>query len=66
MANYVFLTLFTILAFYPFWEVIRISFSTPAEANRMAFMLWPRESTLAAFKYVLKNEFIWMVYKTQL
>lgn len=61
--NYIFLTVLALLMIYPFWEVIRISFSTPAEASRMAFTLWPRETSLAAYESVIKNQFIWTGYK---
>jgi ABC-type sugar transport system, permease component len=61
--NYVFLTALVALCIYPFWEVVKISFSTPSEASRMGFSLWPRESTIAAYLQVFKNEFIWIGYK---
>ncbi|HOJ11726.1 MAG TPA: carbohydrate ABC transporter permease [Clostridiales bacterium] len=61
--NYIFLAFVTLITVFPFWEVIRISFSTPAEASRMAFTLWPRETTLDGYMSVLKNPFIWMGYK---
>lgn len=61
--NYIFLTVLIIFCIYPFWEVIRISFSTPAEASRMGFSLWPRESTAAAYIQVFKNQYIWIGYK---
>lgn len=55
-----------LLTIYPFWEVIRISFSTPAEAGRMAFTLWPGETTFAAYERVFRNRFIWIGYKNTL
>ncbi|MEN6315511.1 MAG: carbohydrate ABC transporter permease [Clostridiaceae bacterium] len=61
--NYIFLTALTILCIYPFWEVIRISFSAPAEASRMGFSFWPREATTAAYVQVFQNQFIWIGYK---
>jgi putative aldouronate transport system permease protein len=61
--NYIFLTALAILALYPFWDVIRVSFSTPAEASRMGFTLWPRELSFQGYDFVLKNPSIWMGYK---
>lgn len=61
--NYVFLALLGLATIYPLWEVIRISLSTPAEASRMAFTLWPKELSLDAYKHVLHNSFIWSGYK---
>lgn len=64
--NYILLTILGIIAIYPFWEVIRISFSTPMEANRMGFTLWPRETTVSAYISVLQNKFVWIGYKNTL
>lgn len=61
--NYMFLALIAILTVYPFWEVVRMSLSTPAEASRMGFTMWPKEISWAAYKQVFDNEFIWMGYK---
>lgn len=61
--NYTLLTLLALLTLYPFWDVIRISFSTPAEVSRMAFTLWPKDFSLDAYKYVLQNKMIWVGYK---
>jgi putative aldouronate transport system permease protein len=48
---------------YPFWEIIRISFSTPAEAARLSFSLWPKETSLSAYTQVIGNSYIWSGYK---
>jgi len=61
--NYILLTIIGILTLYPFWDVIRVSFSSAADANNMAFTLWPREFSLDAYKKVLNNQFIWIGYK---
>lgn len=61
--NYVFLALLGLATIYPLWEVVRISLSTPAEASRMAFALWPKEISWDAYNHVLNNSFIWTGYK---
>ena len=53
--NYIFLGLLAVLSLYPFWEVIRISISTPAEASRMAFSLWPRKQQCKLINMCLKT-----------
>lgn len=61
--NYIILTAIALLTIYPFWDVVKTSFSTPAEANRMVFTLWPGETSLSSYSEVFKNEYIWMGYK---
>lgn len=61
--NYIILFLLAIATFYPFWEVIKISFSTPAEANSMTLSLWPKVTSISAYQHVISNEYIWMGYK---
>lgn len=56
------LVVFAIIMIYPFWEVIRISFSSPGEASKMKFALWPREIYLDGYKQVFSNKYIWRGY----
>lgn len=60
--NYLFLTLLGLLTLYPFWEVIRLSLSSAADANRMGFSLWPREVSTEGYAFVLNNPAIWTGY----
>ncbi len=60
--NYLFLTLLGLLTLYPFWEVIRLSFSSAADANRMGFSLWPQEVSTEGYAFVLSNPAIWTGY----
>lgn len=56
------LLLLAIVMIYPFWEVIRISLSSPGEAAKLKFSLWPSEIYLDAYKQVFQNEYIWKGY----
>ncbi len=60
--NYLLLGMIAFMTVYPFWQIIITSISTPAEANRMAFKLWPRELSDAGYRNVLTNEYIWRGY----
>ena len=60
--NYLLLGVIAFMTVYPFWQIIITSISTPAEANRMAFKLWPRELSDAGYRNVLTNEYIWRGY----
>lgn len=62
IANYALLALLGAMTIYPLWDVVRVSFSTPAEASRMTFALWPGVVSLDAYRHVLNNEFIWIGY----
>lgn len=63
VANYIFLTLFALITVYPFWDVLRVSLSTAAEANSTTFRFFPSEISWEGYKNVIANEFIWMGYK---
>lgn len=62
IVNVVFLSLFAFTAVYPFINVIVVSFSTPAAANQYGLKLWPKETTLEAYKIVFSNKMIWIGY----
>lgn len=63
VGNYIFLALLGIITIYPLWDVVRVSLSTPAEASRMVFAIWPKTVSWDAYRHVLSNEFIWIGYK---
>lgn len=56
------LTVLAILMIYPFWDIVRVSFSTPSEAAMLKLSLWPKEPTLEAYRQVVRNEYIWNGY----
>ena len=62
IGNYIFFTLFSLVVIYPFWEVIRISFSGPADIARMGFRLFPQRPVIDAYVTVTKNNFLWRGY----
>jgi putative aldouronate transport system permease protein len=56
ITNYIFLTLLTLTFLIPFVTVISTSFVTEAEvARRGAFILWPEDFSLAAYKVLLSG-----------
>ncbi|NSW89636.1 MAG: carbohydrate ABC transporter permease [Firmicutes bacterium] len=50
--NYMFMFIFAFSIIYPFWDMLMKSFSTPAEATKVGFNLFPKELTFAAYKAV--------------
>ena len=63
IANYIFLTLLAILMVYPFWEVIKVSISSPMDTSITGFSLWPNEVWLGGYTEVIGNKFIWLGYR---
>ena len=57
--NYVFMALVAFIMFYPFWHQLSLSLSSPAEATRGGLFILPREFTVAAYRLVMQNPFIW-------
>jgi putative aldouronate transport system permease protein len=60
--NTVFLVLFAMAMIYPFWDVFRLSITSPGESGRMGFRLWPREVWWGGYLEVLQNRYIWSGY----
>lgn len=61
--NAALLILLCIITIYPFWELIKVSFSNPLEVGRIGYRLWPLKTSLEGYIHVFKNEFIWIGYK---
>ncbi|OHE58434.1 MAG: hypothetical protein A2Z99_08455 [Treponema sp. GWB1_62_6] len=61
--NYAAISVLAFLTLYPFWDVIRLSFSSASEAGRMGFSMWPREPSTEGYKFVLNNHYIWLGYR---
>jgi putative aldouronate transport system permease protein len=61
--NYGFLTILALMMVYPFWEVIRISISSPADTAYSGFRLWPKEVWWGGYAQTLGNKYIWIGYK---
>ncbi|HML49444.1 MAG TPA: carbohydrate ABC transporter permease, partial [Clostridia bacterium] len=47
--------LLTFLFFYPLWETVVRSFSTPETASSLGIKLWPSAWTADAYRHVLRN-----------
>ncbi len=60
--NTIILTLLSLAMIYPFWDIIRVSFSSPAEAAMLKISFWPKEPTMDAYRQVMANEYIWQGY----
>ncbi len=61
--NYIFLSFLALLVVYPFWEVFRISISSPADTATTGFRLWPNEVWLGGYSETFANKYIWLGYK---
>ncbi len=48
---------------YPFWEVIKVSISSPMDTSITGFSLWPNEVWLGGYTEVIGNKFIWLGYR---
>jgi putative aldouronate transport system permease protein len=60
--NYIALGLFACLTVYPFLYVLSASFSSPQAVVTGKVMLFPKETTLAAFRAVFHEKNIWIGY----
>jgi len=58
----VFITTLCAAMVYPFVHMLSISLSTPAEALRSGFHLYPKEASLEAYKKVFSSEGVWIGY----
>ena len=50
-ANALFLILFSVTTFYPFWSTLLLSFSDPDTATSLGLHLWISEWTIAAYQF---------------
>lgn len=55
-----------LMILYPFYNVVIVSFMTQKEYVRTAFVLFPKELTLDAYKHVFSNPRIWSGYRSTL
>lgn len=55
----IFITLLCIVTIYPFIHLASISLSSPAEASRFGFHLYPKDIDLTAWNQVLSQKKIW-------
>ena len=62
----VFVTLFTLFCFIPFWLVVINSFASEANIARHGFQLWPQEFSLDAYTYVFKGNQVYYSYRNTL
>ncbi|MBO9607320.1 MAG: carbohydrate ABC transporter permease [Paenibacillaceae bacterium] len=66
IVNVVFLTAAAFVFFYPFWQTVVLSFSTPDVATKVGIRLFPGAVTLDAYKVVFKTESIYVGYANTL
>jgi multiple sugar transport system permease protein/putative aldouronate transport system permease protein len=62
----IFLVIFTLMVFFPFWLVIINSFATEASISKNGFMVIPSEFTLDGYKYLLSGGQIYRSYANTL
>lgn len=55
VSNIIFMILLMIVTLYPFLNMFALSFNTANDSIRGGIYIWPREWTLANFKYVLNE-----------
>ncbi|CAN7302738.1 carbohydrate ABC transporter permease [Paenibacillus sp. LjRoot56] len=54
--NYSFLFIFSIACFLPFLYVLAVSFTSPAEVARGGIILFPKEWSLASYRYIFSTD----------
>lgn len=62
----VFIAVFTIFAFLPFWLVVINSFASEANIARYGYQIWPNEFSLDAYAYVFKGNQVYYSYRNTL
>lgn len=60
--NILFMILFSIIIIVPFWNMIVLSFSTAKTSMNLTITLWPREFSLEAYKFALRDDSIIRAY----
>ena len=63
VVNYTILIFLSFMMLFPFWEVIKNSFSTASQIGSLNYYFWPKEPTLDAYRQVFANTMIWDGYK---
>ncbi len=64
--NYAILIFLSFMMLFPFWEVIKTSFSTASEASSLHYYFWPKKPTWEAYQQVFGNNMIWSGYQNTL
>jgi putative aldouronate transport system permease protein len=53
---YLFLVFVFMITFYPFWNVVVLSFNTASDTVRGGIMFWPREFSLESYVKILQDQ----------
>ncbi|MGI5900691.1 MAG: carbohydrate ABC transporter permease [Christensenellales bacterium] len=64
--NYFLFVLLSVIMIYPFWDVLRISFSSPMAVSSMEFQLFPKEWDMNGYQAVFNNRLVWSGYRNTL
>lgn len=64
--NLVVLVLLAFTTLYPFINIFNLSLSTPAEALKSNFHLFPKDASLYGYAQILKNDYIYIGYSNTL
>ncbi|WP_130859053.1 carbohydrate ABC transporter permease [Gracilibacillus phocaeensis] len=62
IVNVTFLSIFTIIIFYPIWNIVVQSFSSVDSLANFGLRLWPKEFTLDSYKLVFNDATIWNAF----
>ena len=65
-ANYLFLFLCFLVVFYPIWNVIMCSLSSPQEVIAGRVTLWPRKFNINAYQQIFNNKMLMNGYKNSI
>lgn len=62
IVNITILSLFTIIIFYPIWNIVIQSFSSLDALAESSLRIWPKEFTLDSYKLVFNDGTIWRAF----
>lgn len=62
IVNITLLSLFTIIIFYPIWNIVVQSFSSLDTLADSGLRIWPKEFTFDSYKLVFQDETIWRAF----
>ncbi|GLX67625.1 carbohydrate ABC transporter permease [Paenibacillus glycanilyticus] len=63
---YAFIGAIFIVTFYPFWNILIISFNSAEDTLRGNLYLWPRDFSLESYKQILSDSEIWTAIRVTL
>lgn len=65
-ANYTLMVILSVLFLYPFWDLIMLSFTSPAYADSLGFRFYPQGFTWSAYETLFQNDLIYIASRNTL